>query len=177
MEEDLGEVFEIQDPEIDVMQIMDKIREGIAKRRAEGPLEDVGFPSFGRHHPTETGSLEFSEQEMYYNLEQANLAYDKVWVSIHLVSRPLPLLGRLWLDIKRRAHELVVFYVNMLAGKQVAVNEHVVRTLNHLTHNLTSLAKREELRSLQDEVAKLETRVRELEALADRGKSHGSDRE
>jgi hypothetical protein len=175
MGEDLEGVFQIDDPEIDVTEIMQEIRERIANREEEGLLEDVDFPSFLRGDDIEVTSSEFFEQEMRYNLEQANLAYDKVWVSLHLVSRPVPLVGRVWLDVRRQFHQLVVFYVNMLAGKQVAVNEYVVRTLNHLVHSVTSLAKEKDIRTLQDQVAELKERVRELEAAADHGEGRGND--
>jgi cell division protein FtsB len=177
MGEDLEEVFQIDDPEIDVTEIMREIRERIANRGEEGLLEDVDFPSFLRGDDSEVTSSEFFEQEMRFNLEQANLAYDKVWVGLHLVSRPVPLVGRIWLDVRRQFHQLVVFYVNMLAGKQVAVNEYLVRTLNHLVRGFTSLAEEKEIRKLQDRVAELEGRVRELEAAADRGEGRGNDQQ
>ena len=62
-------------------------------------------------------------------------------------------MGRLWGLIRREAHNLVLFYLGKSAQQQVAVNRHLVSTLNRMLVQLQ--LQQADLRALQDEVERL----------------------
>jgi len=70
-------------------------------------------------------------------------------------------VGRLWGLIRREAHNLVLFYLGKSAQHQVAVNRHLVSTLNRMVTQLQQ--QQADLRALRDEIKRL------------RGTSEGSD--
>lgn len=128
-------LIEIHDPEIDPAQIMEQIRERIRRRREELGYPRQTFPTFGAAaYPGEPEGENY-DADLYYHLRKANDLYHQIGVNVSLAPSPvtrLPILGRLWKLIRREAHNLVLFYVGKLAQQQVAVNKHMVSTLNRM---------------------------------------------
>jgi len=153
------DLVEIYDPEIDPSQIMEQIRERIRRRREELGYPQQEFPPFGAAaYPGEPAEEGF-DTELYHHLRKANDLYYQLGVTASLLPSPatrLPILGRLWGRIRQEAHNLVLFYVGKLAGQQLAVNRHVVSTLNRMAVQLQE--QQEQVRSLRDEIEQLQAR-------------------
>jgi hypothetical protein len=164
MEDHLEEIIEIRDPEINVAEIMEEIRRNIRRRHNETRGGKVAFPTFATvtldAEPTEE-----MEKVLHHHLSQANLHYDKIGVALQFMPRPVPLIGRLWTAFRREAHNLVIFYVNTLAARQITFNDHVLRALNALAQMVMGKSQAEvvrleaELRTLQERVDQLEQRL------------------
>ncbi len=147
---------EIQDPEIDPQEIMERIREGIQQRRETLGYPRQTFPLFdAAAYPGEPEGEVF-DKDLYYHLRRANDLYYQIDVEASLSPSPatrLPVLGRLWRRVRKEAHNLVLFYVGKLVRRQVPVNRHLVSTLNRLV--LQVQAQQQALQALQAEVAEL----------------------
>ena len=155
--DDLDEIIEIRDPEINVAEIMARIRENLAKREPLAPEVDslVFDPGLGGFISVEEGIKQ--------SLQQANLVYDKVYVGDQI--RPTAgLKDRLASPLRRPLHNLVRFYVDILSSKQVAFNSSAVRFLNAITEKLERGEKKsqEELEQLRAELAELRETVEQL---------------
>jgi hypothetical protein len=150
------DLIEIHDPEIDVDEIMQEIRERIQRRRQELGYPRQTFPTFGAAaYPGEPEGQDYDE-DLYYHLRKANESYMQLAVDPVLSPSPatrIPILGRLWKQIRQEAHNLVLFYLGKLASRQVSVNRHLVSTLNRMAV---------ELREQQDQIQDLR---REIEGL------------
>jgi hypothetical protein len=165
MEDHLEEIIEIRDPEINVAEIMEEIRRNIRQRQSEARDRKVAFPTFDATVTSDAEPTEEMERVLHHHLSQANLHYDKIGVALQFMPRPVPLVGRLWTAFRREAHNLVIFYVNTLAARQVTFNDHVLRALNTLAQMVVGKSRAEvarleaELRTLQERVAQLEQRL------------------
>jgi hypothetical protein len=153
--------LEIDDPELDPAEIMEQIRSRIRHRREAlgDPRDD--FPTFGAAAYPGEPEGDF-DVDLYYHLRQANEAYPQVGVGSDLASSAmtrLPLIGRLWTRVRREAHNLVLFYLNKLAGQQAAVNRHLVSVLNRMAVHME--AQEMELKRLREEVDRLGDRADE----------------
>jgi len=147
------DLIEIHDPEIDPVQIMEQIRERVRRRREELGYAEREFPAFGiAAYPGEPEGEGF-DVSLYHHLRRANDLYCEIGVGVLLAESPatrLPILGPLWERIRRGAHSLVVFYLGELARRQVAVNRHVVSTLNRMAVQLQAL--REEVERQREQM-------------------------
>ena len=88
--------------------------------------------------------------ERYEPLVEVNT--DKVNVEMMLTETRLPLLGGIVHRVRSGLHELVLFYVNRLASRQIHFNEQTARALVAM------------VRDLEEEVRDLRARVSSLEA-------------
>jgi hypothetical protein len=145
---------------------MARIRETLVQR---APDDDVEYPTYSAARAQSGDSPPRFAAEMYYQLEQANLNYDQVLAELSLVEAHMPLLGAFVNRFKRELHQLVVYYVNMVAERQVVVNDALVHTLNHLVKGLESST----VENLQDQLAELQERVQNLEARVQNGEAEG----
>ncbi len=149
-------MIEIRDPEIDPAQIMEQIRERIRRRREGLGYPRQEFPAFGAAaYPGEPEGEKF-DVDLYYHLRKVNDLYYQIGVAASLMPSPvtqLPLLGRLWQRVRREAHNLVLFYLGKLARQQVAVNRHLVSTLNRMVVQLQE--QQEELWAVREEIERL----------------------
>lgn len=148
--DDLEDIIEIRDPEINVAEIMARIRENLAKREPLSPEVDslVFDPGLGGFVSLDEG--------LRQSLQQANLTFDKIYVGDQI--RPI----KTWKDrlanpLRRPLHQLIRFYVDILSAKQSSFNSATVRTLNALSQKLEQEGKdrHEEMDLLRDDVAKL----------------------
>lgn len=98
--------------------------------------------------------------EVYDRLMEADLIKDAIFLEVSLTPSSLPLLGGLWQRARMAAHQLVVFYVNRLAGAQAAFNREIVASLIALVRDL----ERDELVALEAEVTRLRAEVQDLQA-------------
>lgn len=154
------DLIEIDDPEIDVDEIMDEIRDRIQRRREEMGYPRQTFPTFGAAaYPGEPEHEGFDE-DLYYHLRKANDLYMNLDVEAHLSPSPatrVPIVGGLWKQIRREAHNLILFYLGRLAGQQTTVNRHLVSTLNRMAVQLQQ--QNEDLQELRQEVGRLQEKT------------------
>lgn len=113
--------------EIDVEEIMREIRTRILAEQANLPqysetLVDISGKRFS--------------PEFYEHLYRANLAHNEVGVDLHVTRVSIPLLGPLVETLRRKIHELVLFYVNQVTSQQREVNAHLLQALSLLAQEL-----------------------------------------
>ena len=114
--------------EINVEEIMQQIRQQIiAKRAAVGVAaggSDIAVT--GKRFPP----------EFYEHLYQARLALDEVHVPVFVSKSGVPIIGGLLVWLRTKLHELVSYYVNKSAERQVSASEHLLRALSLLGQEL-----------------------------------------
>ena len=151
-----SDLIEIHDPEIDPARIMEEIRERIRRRREELGYPRQVFPTFGAAaYPGEPEGEDY-DIELYFHLRRANETYHQINVELFIAPSPrsfIPILGPIWDRIRREAHNLVLFYVNKLAQRQVTVNRHLVSTLNRMAVQIQEQQRR--IKALEEEVRRL----------------------
>ncbi|MDP2726843.1 MAG: hypothetical protein Q8P59_04810 [Dehalococcoidia bacterium] len=159
--DDLEEIIEIRDPEINVAEIMARIRANLAKR--EPLVPEVDSLVFG---PGLGGFLSL-EEGLKQSLQQASFTYDKTYVGDQL--RPtVTWKDQLLKPLRRSLHQLVRFYTDILSAKQVAFNSAAERALNALAEKLEreEKSRHEELECLKAEIAELRQMVDQLRCMA-----------
>lgn len=134
--------------------LFDQVKSHIAQHRTDVPL----LPSRAErgHFP----------QNVYDRIDEAALLADTTTVQPFLTPPTAPIIGPLWQRVRLAAHNLVVFYVNRHAGAQTAFNREITGGLREVVETLDEVdgpagalelaALREEVRSLQQRLARLE---------------------
>ena len=146
--------------EIDVdalmRQIQEKVRQRSDRARPQGGEEPLGWPT------VELAGLE-EELREHLSWVQHNPA---VWVSLKLSEQPpmrVPVLTRFWQLVRRQAHHLVIFYVNMLAAQQTKLNVGFAKVLSRLVERSYGSAIESEIAQLRAEIADLTQRIESFE--------------
>jgi hypothetical protein len=148
----MSEQPEIHIPEdgpVDVEAVMRQIRAHIvARRNAAGVASDVALPSF-------EGRLNAAIYEQLYH---AALIHDQLSLSINVIPSRAPLIGQFVTLFRRKFHELVVYYVNQLAQKQIVFNRNVLGAVSSLAQEVERLspsdldAVRQDLEALHQQI-------------------------
>jgi hypothetical protein len=150
-------IIEIDDPEIDVDRIMERIRADAERLRAQyGDGSDL--PTYQL-----TSADAAADVDLNRHLRRAQATYDKLFVEM-IVTR------RNWLSnfppfaiLRRALHGLILFYVNILASKQTLFNTPVIHVLNRLAEQQSAQVSKDELVALQETLRQLEQRMVALE--------------
>ena len=162
--DDLDGIIEIRDEQIDAAEIMRTIRANIQKRRAAASAQGIDFDAFVQG--LYSGDKGRFDPVVYFNLRRASTLYDRIAVKQYVSPRSVPLVGGLIQRVRGSLHDLVIYYVNMLASKQSMFNESMIYALNGLVESLD--------KDLARQQAEIDALRGELEALrATRG--HASD--
>lgn len=149
---DGSENFELEAPDIDTEAIMQEIRARIRARRAEAKARGLDWEAYADGlYPLPSDAI--LSRELHEAVRYAGLNYDKVAVEPGLTEKHLPLVGGLVQRARLALHELVLFYVNQMAARQMRFNEQTARALTTL------------VRDLEAEVRDLRARLVELESL------------
>ena len=143
---------------------------------SEMPIEDL-LERIQRHLDTirdaslKTSTLRrggaFSET-VYERLEEAGVLSRFIYVQPFLTPSHLPVIGKLLQKVRGAIHELVIFYVNQLAGVQGAFNREVVGCLAALVNDVDVGGQadvRDEIAALRDETQTLRAQVEALQSL------------
>ena len=145
-----------KDAEIDVEEIMHQIRAHVAQRRLIGEQEG-----------DQLMALRFRgcfTQALYDELFEAIRENDRTYVTPRVTQSSLPVLGRIIDALRRKVHELVVFYVNRGVSRQAAFNNHIVRAFSTLVAELEKNdTTKTEIEALQEQVESLQARLDALE--------------
>ena len=99
--------------------------------------------------------------EVYINLRRANATADRIAVTQQVSEQHVPLIGGMLRRVRQALHQLVVYYVNMLAGKQILFNESIAAAVTGIAAGLEHDA---EVDSLRAEIQRLQARLSALEA-------------
>ena len=140
--------------QVPVEELLDRVQQHLDAREGASPEKDA---------PRRRGL--FSET-VYERLEEASVVMESVYVRPFLTPPHLPLIGSLWQKVRAAAHDLVVFYVNRLAGVQAAFNREIVGFLTALVDDLDPGGRidlRNEIAMLRDEIRALRAQVEALE--------------
>ena len=110
--------------------IMQSIREHVLTKQAAVSSEPLPAIGQGKLLPA----------EFYEHLYQANLGHERIEVQLDIVPTNVPVIGGILQTVRRKLHELVIFYVNQTAVKQINVNHHLVRAVNILAEEIEDMA-------------------------------------
>jgi predicted nucleic acid-binding Zn-ribbon protein len=135
--------FEIRDPDLskaEVEEIMNRIRQRIRQRaqQAEANGLHYGLPNLATSRKLPA--------EFYKSLEQARASAGSVRVPLAASSG---LVGK----VRKVVHQLVVYYVNMMADKQMVFNRASANTQRQLAQALEAANAR--IEALEQDVANL----------------------
>lgn len=145
--------LEIHDEIVSSEELVREIEARVARRRAElGPVKLI-FPTFG-HISTfpDPGPDDRLNPHLYYYLKRINETPPPA-VEPVLAPSPatrMPVVGRLWQQIRGEVHNLVLFYVNRSVQDQNRLNVDLISALNELTRVVQ--AQQVEIESLRAEL-------------------------
>ncbi len=166
--DDLEQIIEIRDSEIDAEAIVRQIRENIRQRRSEAKAQGLDYEAFVEGLYAAPDATRF-DRSLYYDLRWMSMGYYKIGVGLSLTESRIPLIAPLVQRVRAALHHLVIFYTNMLAGRQVRVNEYIVRTLTGLVQTLEDDPTPGEVEALRQQVAELRAQLEQLEARVESG--------
>jgi hypothetical protein len=166
---DPGEVVDMRDRELNSEAIMQEIRTRLRQRRADWEQKGVDFEALATGRlPSTKGRF---EPDLYDDVQRLNASYDKIGVGLSLTASRRPIIGPLLERVRGALHQLVIYYVNMLARQQARVNGYLAATLTALVRDLDRPSSSADLDALRNEVVHLRARVEELEAQLKRPQS------
>lgn len=149
------DVIEIRDPEIDVEEIMNCIRERLAARQQQASAQGQDYLRLV-DAPTAAAAAP-GLPELYGQLHQLRQSADSLRLSPVVTNWRLPLVNGPVSRLKNMLHSLVLMYVNTLAGRQIAVNRMLSQVLQQLAAVRQADAAR--IEALEKEVAELRQRL------------------
>jgi len=146
-----------EEAEVNVEEIMNRIRNYIAERRTQQDLESslAGAISF-------QGNL---SAEIYESLAKATRANKNAGLSLDVRSSTWPIVGPVVDSLRGSIHQLVLFYVNKSIANQVAINADVLKALGWLVADVEKQqAAQAQIERMRGELATLRELVAELAA-------------
>jgi hypothetical protein len=145
---------------LDAETIMREIRARIQQRRAQAEAQGLDFDGLAEGRFTPDRPTRFNA-ELYYELRRLSVSGEQIGVGLSLTTSRWPLIGSLVQRVRLALHQLVIYYVNMLARQQSRVNAYEARAWLVLMADLE--AKAAEAENLRREVAELRARLDGLE--------------
>jgi hypothetical protein len=155
-------VFEIHDPEINVEEIMTRLRQRIDDRRAQAREQGLDYDHLVEDYSQTDGKTRTSA-DLSYDLHQLRENAESIWVSLDVRNRGLPLINWVAFPLEKLLHRLVVKYVNVLAGRQTAFNQMVVSVASDLAEMQDTSQVR--IENLERTVAELREQLAALASL------------
>lgn len=146
--------------EIDVTEIMQRIKERIHQERQLKDYDSATLPTFIPAATPQKSTYHRDAEALQSHLQHLQQYQEPVAINPNLSDSTVakwPIIGPLWHKIRQQAHHLVLFYVNRVIAEQSAVNKHLVRSLDLLTKQ--NLLLKQQLNDLQDEIATLQKQV------------------
>lgn len=142
---DLHAIIQIPDPQVDAGSVLQRVQARLEERRLQAQAQGMDYD----HLLSSSGETDARHD----SLAQMQRAAEEIWVTVNVRDEKLPVINSLWQRMKGAFHQMVVMYVNTLAGRQAVFNVATTRLLQE------SLARQEEqearLRALEAEVAAL----------------------
>ena len=148
--DDQTDWFEIEASDLNIEEVMQEIRARLRARREQAKVRGLDFEAYADGlYPLPPDAV--LSRDLYEAARYVGLGYDKVHVEMALTETRLPLVGGLVQRVRSALHELVLFYVNRQASRQIHTNEQTARALVALVRDLEK-----EVRDLRARVASLE---------------------
>lgn len=148
-------IIAIRDSEINVEEIMQRLRARIRERRAQAQTQGVDYDRWIASEDSTTGGRLSSE--VYYELQQLRTSAEASGVTMAMRDRKIPLLNPILFRIENLLHRLVIKYVNMFVGRQVGFNRSSVRVVSELVQALDASQAR--IETLEKQVSELNQRL------------------
>ncbi len=148
----------LQDEQLSPESLLAEIRRRLAQRYPDGDAGEIAFPAYelADTPPDFPEDIPYSFS-LYYHLQRAHELYSSAETAPALAPSPatrLPVAGRLWQQLRREAHNLVLFYVNRHLAHETAVNRHLIAAMGEMIR---------QLETQQREIARLEAQIAEQE--------------
>ena len=157
---DPEQIIDIRDSEINVEEIMKRIRERIRQRRNHANALGLEYDRLVDDSRFVAGSGRIPA-DLYYELHQLRTNVGAIWVSVALYDSRLPLINSAYMRAKGKLHGIIVDYVNRLGGKQMGFNRTNERVLSMIVDTLEGSDAR--IQALEKEVFQLRERIANLE--------------
>jgi hypothetical protein len=149
----IRQLFELEKTAVNQNALAERISENLKKHQLQTPDKWATFAL-----PTTLAENEtITNADLLAALEQAAQTYDKIWVDLSLSPTDNSITTR----IKRLFHQLAIFYVNKLGQKQIKFNDRLLRVVQQLI--VVENEKDAQIRGLQEQLARLQKRVQEME--------------
>jgi hypothetical protein len=145
---------------INADDIMREIRARIQQRRVQAEAQGLDFDALAEGRFTPDRPTHFNAA-LYYELRRLSLSGEQIGVGLSLTTSRVPLIGSLVQRVRLAVHQVVIYYVNMLARQQARVNAYEARAWSALMADLETKAA--EAEALRREVAELQARIDRLE--------------
>ena len=148
--------------EIDAEAIMRQIRANIHKQRAQAEAQGQGKDFVEEPYASQVTTR--FDHRLYDALQRMSDGYDKVGVGLLLTESRLPFIAPLVQRVRASLHQLIIYYVNTLAGQQARFNERVVLAIKTLVEELEKDPIPNEVESLRQEIAQLRAQIEHSKA-------------
>ncbi|MBI5305253.1 MAG: hypothetical protein HY868_24190 [Chloroflexi bacterium] len=152
--------IEIRDAEINVEEIMQRVRARIRERRAQANAQGLEYDALVDARAPRVATDQ-SDADLSYDLRQLQTSADAILVSLAMRDRQIPFFNFVFYRLENLLHRLVVKYVNQMAGRQVVYNTAAANVISVLVQRLELAHTRAQ--KLENEVSALRERVAELE--------------
>ena len=147
-------------PPMDAEAIMREIRARIQQRRAQAEAQGLDFDALAEGRFTPDRPTRFNS-ELYYELRRLSVSGEQIGVGLSLTASRWPVIGSLVQRVRLALHQLVIYYVNMLARQQSRVNAYDSSAWSVLMTDLETKAA--EVEDLRRQVTELRARLDKLE--------------
>jgi hypothetical protein len=145
--------FEIRDPKIDTAEIGKIIAERIAQRHRYAQEHSINFDRLSQ--PTDLN--EKSDEAIRWTLDLAEARQAAILIPPYTSSTDQGRLSSLISLLKKQAHNLVIYYINMLGQKQILFNESATWAIALQQARFERLQAK--VSALEQEIQKLEVRL------------------
>ncbi len=132
------DTFEINVEEVNVEEIMRKIRENISKRKEQGtypPQPDAATQQLISNQKQAMGEI---RGEIADDLLNLNINCD-IQNNSYVISSHRPFVGKGLVKGREMVHGEVRRYVDPMVFKQISFNQNAAKVLNHAAHRLSSI--------------------------------------
>jgi phage shock protein A len=154
------QVVEIREPEINVEEIMARIRERIRQRRAQADAQGLEYDRLVDARAPSVAADQ-SEADLEYDLRQAQIGADAILVSLEMRDRRIRMFNSFFYRLEELLHRLVLKYVNRMAGRQIVFNTATANVIATLVRRLEQYET--QTQKLEQEVCALRERIADLE--------------
>lgn len=158
----LDSIIEVRHPDVDINPILTRIQERIQQRHERLRDSDTPFnPAFYKR-----AWLDLDDDRklgtLYQMIGHTNEAINALTVNPTIVGRSPWLLRPVVDRLRRAAHNLVIFYINMLVGQQLVIDRSFMAVAVSLAAELEESLKR--IKQVEEEMAQLRATLAHDEA-------------
>lgn len=155
---EVAQLVQIKDSQLDRAEIMQLISDRLARRRRYANDQAIDIEAM-------VHSISLSEQMRRLAPKLVNFHKASLFVTPYKVSPEQKFVTRTLSRLRQHAHNLVIYYINMLGRRQMQYNESVAQAIT--LHQI-------QLDQAQEKIAQLEAKITHLEVslTSQEAKSH-----